>query len=110
MEGEYDLRLRNAGLNQFRGDAVLGVVFLNPDLVSHEVDVDEGEMHALASVPANRDERVPIVLGVEKRLAAQIAVGLKPCRPGSRGNPRCPFLERRGAAGNRRAGACKPGR
>src|SRR5437667_398779 len=31
-EGEHDLRLRNAGLNQLRGDAVLGVVFLNPHL------------------------------------------------------------------------------
>ena len=31
-------------------------------------------MHALARIPANRHERVAVVLAVEKRLATQVAV------------------------------------
>src|SRR5665213_4098188 len=62
-EGENDLRLGNAALNQFRGDAAFGVVFLNPYFAVHNVNVDEGEMDALARIcllytsPSPRDRQ-----------------------------------------------------
>ena len=51
-EAKDDLRLWNAGLNQLRGDSLFGVVFLNPHLAVHNVDVDEGEVDALARIPS----------------------------------------------------------
>ena len=37
---EHDLRFRDASLNKLQCDAVFGVVFLNPNLAIHYVDVD----------------------------------------------------------------------
>ena len=50
------------------------VVFLNPDFAADDVDVNEREVNALTRIPAKRDQRIAIVLAVEKRLAAQFTV------------------------------------
>jgi hypothetical protein len=43
-------------LHELGGDAVLGVIGLNPELVTHNVDVHERMVDAFVVVPAERNQ------------------------------------------------------
>src|SRR5437868_5692087 len=56
------------------GDAVLGIVGLDPQVFAHDVDVDEWMVDALVVIPAEGDQCKAIALAVKDRFASQIAV------------------------------------
>jgi hypothetical protein len=46
MKRQYDAAFGNAGFEQPSGDALLGAIALNPDLVADDVEMDEDTVHA----------------------------------------------------------------
>src|SRR5438128_2234362 len=75
-EGEDDMCFWDAGLYQFGGDAVFGVVGLDPHFVGHDVDVHERVVDALVAVPAESHEYETAAGAIKDRFAGQIAVGV----------------------------------
>src|SRR5262249_28130206 len=68
--------LGDAGLDEGAGDAFLGAVALDPDLVVDDLDVQEAAVDALGAHPALRDDEVAGVLLVEDGLVVDVAVGV----------------------------------
>jgi Dolichyl-phosphate-mannose-protein mannosyltransferase len=76
LEGQHDPVLRYPRLLEFRGDAMLQPVALDPQLAVDDVDMDQAAVNPFLVVPADVHQDIPIAGPVEDGLCLDIAVSV----------------------------------
>jgi hypothetical protein len=75
VESEDDFFWGDAHVYEFLGEVGFGHVALNPDLVVFDVDVDEAMVDALHTFPADIEDEVVIIFGVDEDLVFDFGGG-----------------------------------
>ena len=74
-ETKDDLRFGDAPIAEFGGNAGVGIVSVNPDLVVDDFEVEGGRVEVARARPAAVDEATALVAIVEEGLGAVGAIG-----------------------------------